>query len=280
MKTKAATSAVAFIVSTFSANMLASAQSTDPQAFSQEAAARPCRRTITADVVVLDQPLMFNRLGAQNVNGIIYALRRDVLNTLTGLPLAPGEVALPGRVALRPDKRPRPLVLRVAVGECLQVHFANLLAPVANPTTEPALVNGIPFVLPIDDQVAERFAGFTPRGMQFVNSIADDSSFVGRNPNRLVPPGGRAVYTWRSEAEGAYLVTSDAATFGGEGSYGNGGNGMFAAINVEPRRARFYRSQVTEEEMRLATRGFTPRGQPIVDYEARYPACEPWEQRG
>ncbi len=42
-------------------------------------AAITCARTVTADVVVFDQPLMYNRLGAQNVNGIVYALRRDVV---------------------------------------------------------------------------------------------------------------------------------------------------------------------------------------------------------
>ena len=33
---------------------------------------------VTAEVVMIDQALVFNRLGAQNVNGVIYALKRDV----------------------------------------------------------------------------------------------------------------------------------------------------------------------------------------------------------
>jgi hypothetical protein len=37
-----------------------------------------CARVVSADVVALDQPLVFNRLGSQNVNGMIFALRRDV----------------------------------------------------------------------------------------------------------------------------------------------------------------------------------------------------------
>ena len=36
-------------------------------------------QTITANVVVLDNPTVFNRLGAQNPNWITYALRRDVV---------------------------------------------------------------------------------------------------------------------------------------------------------------------------------------------------------
>jgi hypothetical protein len=37
-----------------------------------EAAVR-CERNLVANVVALDQPLMFNRLGAQNVNGMMFA---------------------------------------------------------------------------------------------------------------------------------------------------------------------------------------------------------------
>ncbi|MBW2443837.1 MAG: hypothetical protein JRH12_25435, partial [Deltaproteobacteria bacterium] len=42
---------------------------------------------VTADVVILDHVLVFNRLGAQNVNGMIYALARDVVvaNAVTDL---------------------------------------------------------------------------------------------------------------------------------------------------------------------------------------------------
>jgi hypothetical protein len=40
---------------------------------------------------------------------------------------------LRGKVELRPDKRPRPLVVRSVAGSCLTVNFTNLLAPVANP---------------------------------------------------------------------------------------------------------------------------------------------------
>ncbi|MBW2479317.1 MAG: hypothetical protein JRF38_04955, partial [Deltaproteobacteria bacterium] len=71
---------------------------------------------VTADVVILDHVLVFNRLGAQNVNGMIYALERDVIPAVGGL------------WQLRPDKRARPLVLRVSAGDTLVVNFTNLLA--------------------------------------------------------------------------------------------------------------------------------------------------------
>ncbi len=239
-----------------------------------------CARTISASVVVLDQPLMFNRLGAQNVNGTIYALTRDVINLDTGLPLTRGGAAVAGRVALRADKRPRPIVLRAAEGDCLRVSFTNLLTPTANPRSSPFTLNNLLFRLPIDEQVADRFAGFTVPGMQLATSIADDSSFAGRNPNRLIAPGQSAVYTLYAAKEGTFLVSSDGATFGSNGTYGNGANGLFGAVNVQPRGASFYRSQVTEEELRLATTRTSPTGQPVVNYEAVYPSVEPWIREG
>ena len=36
---------------------------------------------------------------------------------------------------LRPDKRPRPIVLRMNVGDCLQVKFENLLADIPSVAT-------------------------------------------------------------------------------------------------------------------------------------------------
>lgn len=248
------------------------------------AAAVSCASTVTAEVVALDQPLMFNRLGAQNVNGMMFALRRDVVD-LAGRPLDQGGVASPGAVALRPDKRPRPLVLRVAAGQCLTVSFQNLLAPTANPF--PQAIDGQAFNLVVDDQVADRHAGFHAQGLELVGSILDDASFVGQNPGSLVAPGGAATYRYFAPREGAYLVTSHGATFGGDGGAGNNASGLFAVVNVEPAGAVAFRSQVTEEELRLATRRdasgapvLAPGGQPVLDYAARYPSTEPWLTEG
>ena len=244
-------------------------------------AADVCANTVTAEVVVFDTPIMFNRLGPQNPNWITYALERDVV-AISAAP--PG----PGNAQMRKDKRVRPLVLRVNEGDCLQVNFKNWLAPAANPFVdadrEPPMNAAAP--LRIDDQVKGRFAGFHVRGLQLVDpdgagdltGIASDASNVGRNASSLVAPGGTATYKYFAPegTRGTYLADSYGATFGGEASAGNAGQGMFAAVNVEPRGARWYRSQVTEEEMRLATTGSTAAGQPILNYEVLYPIEEPW----
>ena len=271
-------------------------------------AAVNCTSTITADVVVFDNPTVFNRLGAQNPNWITYALKRDVIavDPVTRLPTGdvPGTNLTAGNVELRPDKRPRPLVVRSIAGSCLTVNFTNLLAPVANPNNaqQDNLFN--------NDQVAGRCAGFHAGGTELVGSTLDDGSFVGQNQagddvaancgvgdqkGSLVGPNGSITYNLYTPHEGAFIINSYGATIGSEQSSGNLGIGMFGALNVEPVGARIYRSQLTEEEMRLATVGTVasdcvagdvvgvdcnPGGQPIIDYEATYPNVAPWIAEG
>lgn len=122
--------------------------------------------------------------------------------------------------------------------------------------------------------------GFQVNGMQAVNSIADISAYTGRNGNFFVSPGSTRSYTLYAEREGAFAATSKAATFGGEGTAGNVSNGLFGQVVVVPKLGRTYRNTLTEEEMRLATTGRTATGQPVIDYEARYPQVEPWIAEG
>src|SRR5678816_4189314 len=131
-----------------------------------------CARTIKADVVALDQAIMYNRLGTVNPGGMIYALKRDVvaIDPLKGI--------VAGNVRLRSTKRPRPIVLRMNSGDCLRITFTNLLSP-----------------SPLSDQPATRSAGIHVIGMELVGSIASDGSNVGVNTPSLVGPGGSTIYT-------------------------------------------------------------------------------------
>jgi hypothetical protein len=222
--------------------------------------------TVVANVVAIDQVLTYNRLGATNPGGMIFALERDVVPVQ-------GTVAGPGNARLRPGKRPRPLTLRVNAGQKLQINFKNWLSPDA-----------------LEDQPHTRSASIHVAGMQLVNSIADDGSNVGRNPSSLVYTGGSATYTLYAEHEGNYLLYSTAATTGGEGDGGSLAMGLFGSVNVEPAGAEWYRSQVTAAEMRYATKlnpdgtlaragvaGQPGGGQPIICYDAVYPAGHPRE---
>ena len=227
--------------------------------FAQTTPPPACQRQLTANVVALDQVFFYNRLGAQNPAGMIYALRRDVVDVGTGQSEAQGGTLTPGRVALRRDKRPRPLVLRMNVGDCLTINFQNLL----NPTRVDA------------NQPATRTAGVHVTGLQLVGNINDDGSNVGANPTSLAAPGERRTYRLYAERENMYFMYSAAAMTGGEGDGGGLSFGLFGSVNVEPTGAEYYRSEVTNADMKAATTGTAPTGQPLLNYDAVYPTGHP-----
>lgn len=217
--------------------------------YSRPAYAITCQNTLFADVVALDQVFFYNRLGAVNPSGMIFALRRDVV------PISPQFGLVAGNVQLRSDKRPRPIVLRMNVDDCLQIKFQNLLSPIRIEHEQPAT----------------RTASIHVLGMQLVGSIASDGSNVGTNPSSLVAPNETATYTLFAEREGGNLLYSAAAMTGGEGNGGSISAGLFGSINVEPKGAQWYRSQVTADDLKLSTISTTPDGHPIIDYDAVYP---------
>jgi hypothetical protein len=221
---------------------------------------------VKADVVALDQALIYNRLGAINPAGMIYALKRDVVA------IDPSKGLVPGNVQLRPGKRPRPIALRMNVGDCLQVNLTNLLA------ADPADVNSFA----ANNAPATRTASAHIMGLNLVGTIQSDGSNVGQNPSSLVAPGATATYTYTAQREGSHLMYSTAATTGGEGDGGSLAMGLFGSVNVEVKTAEWYRSQLTAEELALATQknaDGTPKktagGQPILNYDAVYPAGHP-----
>jgi len=210
-------------------------------------------------VVALDQVVMVNRLGAVRPGGMIYALRRDVVSNDGGPELHAGQVQL------RRDKRPRPIVLRVSKGDCLEIEFQNLLNPQQADPMQPIT----------------RMASIHVAGMQVVKSIADDGLYAGANPpaadgnlSGLVMPGKKATYTLFAEQEGTNLLYSAAADFNGFRT-NQLGQGLFGAVNVQPEDAEWYRSQVTAEDLKMATTGYTADKHPIINYDAVYPPGHP-----
>jgi manganese oxidase len=212
-----------------------------------------CNRTIKANVVALDQAIMYNRLGAVNPGGMIYALKQDVVA------IDPARGLVAGNVRLRGDKRPRPIALRMNTGDCLRITFTNLLSS-----------------SPIDDQPATRSAGVHVIGMELVGGMGSDGSNVGNNVPSLVGPGGTAIYTFSATREGNNLMYSTGATTSGEGDGGTLAQGLFGSVNVEPTGAEWYRSQLTADDMKLAQTGTTAGGQPILNYDAVYPVGHPY----
>ncbi len=224
-----------------------------------------CKRTLKADVVALAQPIFLNRLGAVIPNGMVFALKRD---TVGGQGLQ-----------LRADKRPRPIVLRANVGDCIQITLTNNIPPVNFAITTPPPP-------PPGELYKTPEVSLHVQGMEWVTGAKDDGSFVGKNDSSLAtppalptptptPPAGTSwppqtqVYTLYARAEGTYLLYSmgDTSSIGSHIT-----NGLFGALNVQPDGAEWYRSQVTQQDLKLASSGSTSDGHPIVKYDATYPA--------
>jgi manganese oxidase len=194
-----------------------------------------CLRTIKADVVALAQPYMLNRLGAAIPGGLIFALKRDT-------------ATVGNTVRLKDTKRARPLVLRANVGDCLTINFTNAI-----PKSNFQVSSSSPPVFSTSE------VSLHIQGMQWVKGPQDDGSFVGKNNSSLasvasppitpVPPQTQT-YTLYAKEEGTYLLY----TMGDTSSEGNQlTQGLFGALNVQPAKAEWYRSQVTAADLALAT---------------------------
>src|SRR5439155_11757841 len=114
-------------------------------------------------------------------------------------------------------------------------------------------------------------------GMEWVTGTSDDGSFVGQNDSSLasaapVPPNmppATQTYTLFAREEGTFLLY----TMGDTSSTGDQLiNGLFGALNVQPAGAEWYRSQVSQQDLKLVTTGTTADGHPMVDYTKVYSA--------
>ncbi|NOT10523.1 MAG: hypothetical protein HOP23_01585 [Methylococcaceae bacterium] len=269
--------------------------------------------TVTAEVVALEQIITYNRFGAFNPAGMVYALKKDVVDE-NGEDLSSRTesemVKLAGKVRLRDNKRPRPLVLRVNECNYLKVKFWNLLSPLptlhstfqrpdfpkggiqrhavqtiipegasqtdlSSPPRDPQLPNSFPFPSQEEpDYPTTRAASIHANGLDYVpikpqichdpeqNKIIEtackntgknmgaDGANVGKNANSLVEPGKFTIYQWLARQEGGYFMYSAGALAGGEGDGGQLGLGLFGSINVEPAGSKWYRSQVTYDDLK------------------------------
>ena len=223
-----------------------SAQTADPEFYTV-----PCNRTITADVIALDQMIWYNRFGARDPHGMIFALASDVI------PITPGSAISPGNVRLKSDKRPRPLVLRANVGDCLEITLTNLLS-----TTPPN--NGVGG---FDSNNATRTIAFHVNGLE---PCSPSSEGLALGANQVAPLAAMqtSMFRFYCTREGQFLFNSPSSSLGGEGAQGAIARGLFGAVTVQPEGSTWYRSQVSESVLASATTGFNPNGTPQIDYNA------------
>jgi hypothetical protein len=211
----------------------------------QKPAVCTAKNTVHADVVALDNAYFVNRLGSFQSGGQVFALRRDVVSTDGSSNLTPGHVML------RAAKRPRPIVLRMDVGDCLEIKFQNLLGeypqvyfkypPVmpwagssemknADPSDPNNPVSQYGTGGTIDNsviQVPTRWAGVHVMGLEVVGAfdqngnpveaISGDGDFTGRNDiTANIATAKRASGLVPPGASMTYLLHAPAQT---EGSY-------------------------------------------------------------
>ena len=229
---------------------------------------------VKADVVALDQAIVLNRLGAGLPNGMIFALAEDVC-----LPADRWSTAshLRRRSAERGPRHAAAGASARARWCCGSIRGSAWRSP--SPTCS-ARRRWRSRCRPAARRRSPRraAAGIHVQGMEWVKDAQDDGSWVGTNTSSLVNPGDPShVYTLYAAHEGSFLLysTGDVYTSPNGAGGGDGGQlayGLFGAVHVEPQGAEWYRSQVTAEDLKLATKGHTPAGQPILDYHAVYPA--------
>jgi hypothetical protein len=250
-------------------------------------------RIIHADVVALNQNIIYNRFGSHNPYGMIYALKSDVVSTDGSANLAPG------KVRLRSDKRPRPLVLRVNEGDILEVNFTNLLNPSINPAGTDTKAGAEPHAAVDPDKVREFDQGnpcVPINGVENGKPVANDLNSPrsrcasmavsglptveegtpgnnGTHGNPPVPPGQTVTYRWKAGKVGTFLFSSLSAPSGGQGDGGSLVLGLFGAVNVEPKGSDWYRSAVKESDMKLVRdQAIAPA---LLNYEAKYQDGKP-----
>ena len=223
-----------------------------------------CTRSVKAEVVAIPKAIMLNRLGATIPNAFVFALKADTITT-------------GNTIQLRPGKRPRPIVLRANVGDCLRIFFTNAVPQAAFDSSTPN-----------SPKVGTREVSLHIQGQEWTAGAQDDGSFVGKNSSSLASPAPSPsplpspmppqtqTYNLFVRNEGTFLLY----TMGDTEAEPTGqlSRGLFGALNVQPTGAEWYRSQVTQQDLALATKknsNGTPMrtrdNQPVIDYNAVYP---------
>lgn len=197
--------------------------------------------TLVAEVVAIDQPYVYNRFGSFNPYGMVYVLKSDVINLDSGRTLDNGGAAVPCRVALKPSKRPRPLVIRANVGDKVEVQFTNLLCESA-----PGAGTNRPLT---------RIASMMFSGMRHDTS---DPAYNTNDPRVTgisgIEPGASITYRLLADREGPNTFYDNGAPAGGEADGGSTSMGLYGVLTVEPAGSDAYRSQVTAQVMSEARR--------------------------
>ena len=194
------------------------------------------------DVAAVNVRIPFNRWGNVDPHGQMYVLQGDkaaVKNWSTPLAEDPSQDPAGNR-----RLRPRPLVIRANVGECVKIEFTNELAEVGG--------DGLP-----NDPRASMKA-FGPS----YDAQTSDGGAVGYNEDTTVPneddpatpkQDNKITYYWKApEQEGSYVFRDQGAPAGSEANSGSVAHGLYGVLAVEPQGST-YRDPVSGKELYTET---------------------------
>jgi hypothetical protein len=250
--------------------------------------------TVTANIAAFNEPLIYNRMGAGQSSGMIFALQSDVVpNTFASNPpksaseMPTPDKLVPGQVTLRSGKRPRPIVLRVNQGQCLRVEFTNLLSKPAGSPAPTGYSAGVTVLglnpVPAAGEDAQ-LCKYSPLGQAVpagavVAPLLCNGADAGVSQGTLIPPAAAAqrknkryyniAYTYYAANEGSFLLFSS-------GQIAKVGAtqlslGLFGSVNVQPASSEWYRSQLSEADFSQgAVIQQSPKPYVKVDYDAAY----------
>ena len=156
----------------------------------------PTLRTIrTFDIEAISLPIVYNKYGDHDPNGLIYVLKKDSeriqRRARENFAMSPPQ----------PYEEVQPLVIRANVGDEIHVNLYNKL---------------------------DRNVSIHVQGLKY-DVCTSDGANVGFNPDSTT--GKRISYTWYAEKEGVYLFSDMADTRSSE--QGTNVHGLFGAIIVE-----------------------------------------------
>ncbi|KAK9695141.1 hypothetical protein K7432_013123 [Basidiobolus ranarum] len=152
-------------------------------------------------------PIVYNKYGDIDLNGVMFTLsrNRNYLRKIRSSILNEVKDGLKKKVNLHMDPLVRPLVLRCNEGDHVYVHLKN--------------------------EIKGRRVSLHPH--LFGQSVENDGSAVGRNPDSTVGFNQEIQYRWPCLKEGTYLISNNGDYDGTD--QGTHIHGLFAAIIVEPR---------------------------------------------
>ncbi|MEH7334335.1 multicopper oxidase domain-containing protein [Neobacillus drentensis] len=172
----------------------------------------PASRVRYFEIVALNIDMVYNKFGDHDPDAKIYALKEEADKIESSIARYPG----------KPVKEVQPLTIRANKGDCIEVTFTNKLKEKSS-----IHIQGV---------------GYDVKG--------SDGTAAGYNPDSTAAPNTEIHYRWNADEEGTFLFSNGADfTYFTDPARGKGtmGDGLFGALIVEPKGAKWTDLQTGKE---------------------------------